>query len=260
VINGLDTFRKHFAEHGKSFVLIGGVACHEWLAEQGLQFRATKDIDIVLLIELIDKAFIAHFWRFIEQGKYQVREKAAGGRELYRFSKPQTADYPAMLELFSRKAEKIDLAAGQRIIPIEMDENSASLSAILLDDTYYSLIREQASHKTDLPLVSPAALIPLKARAWLDLTERQKKGERIDSKDIAKHRADIFRLGATLPGEPGAELPEPIQQDLKMFIASFPATSDEWTAILDSLKTTFPNLKLEPAQLVQAIQTFFRLA
>lgn len=260
MINGLDIFRKHFAEYGKSFVLIGGAACHEWLADQGLQFRATKDIDIVLLIEIVDKAFVAHFWRFIEAGKYQVREKATGERELYRFSKPQTLNYPAMLELFSRKADNIDLAAGQRIVPVQLDKNSASLSAILLDDAYYSLIRDKAIRDGDLPLVGPDVLIPLKARAWLDLVEQQKKGEQIDSKDIAKHRTDVFRLGATLPGESGIELSQSIRHDLKLFIASFPSTSSDWTAILESLKTTFPTTKLEPTQLVQAIQTYFSLA
>ena len=51
MIKGLDKFKAHFAQHTKSFVLIGGVACHEWLATQGLEFRATRDIDIVLIVE-----------------------------------------------------------------------------------------------------------------------------------------------------------------------------------------------------------------
>jgi hypothetical protein len=48
MIRGLDLFREHFADYRKAFVLIGGVACHEWLSMQGLEFRATKDMDMVV--------------------------------------------------------------------------------------------------------------------------------------------------------------------------------------------------------------------
>lgn len=37
-------------------------------------------------------------------------------------------------------------------------------------------------------------LIPLKARAWLDLVSRESNGADIDKKDIRKHKNDIFRL------------------------------------------------------------------
>ena len=125
MIKGLDKFKAHFAQHTKSFVLIGGVACHEWLATQGLEFRATRDIDIVLIVEALDQGFIARFWEFVEAGQYEIRERATGKRELYRFSKPKDDTYPTMLELFSRQPGKIDLSQGQRVIPVEIDENSA---------------------------------------------------------------------------------------------------------------------------------------
>jgi hypothetical protein len=194
VIRGLDRFRKHFAEYRKAFVLIGGVACHEWLATVGLEFRATKDMDVVLIVEALDQAFVKRFWEFVEAGKYQIREKATGGRELYRFSKPEDESYPAMVEIFSRKPEGVKLDEGQHVIPVKVDEGSASLSAILLDDAYYNLIREQHNEEKNLPFANPAALIPLKSRAWLDLSARAKKGEKVDDKDIAKHRGDVFRI------------------------------------------------------------------
>lgn len=51
MIRGLDLFREHFADPKDAFVLIGCVACHEWLAAQGLAFRAIKDMDMVLIVE-----------------------------------------------------------------------------------------------------------------------------------------------------------------------------------------------------------------
>lgn len=259
MIRGLDRFREFFAEARKAFVLIGGVACHEWLATLDLEFRATKDVDVVLLIEALDNAFVKRFWEFVEAGEYQLREKAASGRELYRFSKPQDGSYPMMIEIFSRKPERIKLGAGQHVVPVQVDDGSGSLSAILLDDAYYNLIREQRTEVKGLPFVNPAALIPLKARAWLDLSARNKKGEKVDSKDIAKHRADVFRIANTLPGEPGPRLHESIKSDLKSFLAGFPAESGEWPTILDSLKTTFPGPKLRQGDLIRAIEIYFRL-
>jgi hypothetical protein len=44
------------------------VACHEWLASQSLEFRATKDMDIVLVVEALDETFVKRFWEFIEAG------------------------------------------------------------------------------------------------------------------------------------------------------------------------------------------------
>jgi len=253
-------FREHFAEYRKAFVLIGGVACHEWLAAQGLEFRATKDMDMVLIVEALDSGFVKRFREFIEAGKYQVREKAEDGRQLYRFAKPENKEFPAMIEIFSRKPEGIELAQDQHIVPVKLDQESASLSAILLNDDYYPLIRQQHNEEKNLPFANPASLIPLKARAYLDLAERAAKGEQVKGDDIGKHRTDVFRIAATLPGEEGPAIPGTVQDDLRMFLAAFPIENkDEWQAIGKGLETTFGSRKLDPETLIEAIRVYFRL-
>ena len=177
MIRGLDLFREHFADYRKAFVLIGGVACHEWLSTQGLAFRATKDMDMVLVVEAVDAAFVRRFWEFIETGKYAGRFKADDDRQVYRFDKPANDKYPVMIEIFSRKPSNLDLAEGQQIVPIKLDADSASLSAILLNDDYYELVRQQHNEENNLPFANPAALVPLKARAYLDLANRAASGE-----------------------------------------------------------------------------------
>jgi len=126
MIRGPDLFREHFAEYRKAFVLIGGVACHEWLSARGLPFRATKDMDMVLIVEALDAAFVERFWEFIEAGKYQGRFKSEDGRQLYRFVKPEDKQYPAMIEIFGRKPAGIDLAEGQHIVPIKLETRFGS--------------------------------------------------------------------------------------------------------------------------------------
>ena len=82
-----------------------------------------------------------------------------------------------MLELFCRAPEGINLAEGSHLTPIPIDEAAASLSAILLDDAYYEFILAGRKEVDGLPWVGEDRLIPLKASAWLDLGERQAKGE-----------------------------------------------------------------------------------
>ena len=53
MIKGLDVFRDHFKDFQGSYVLIGGVACYLVMEEAGVDFRATKDLDIVLCAEAL---------------------------------------------------------------------------------------------------------------------------------------------------------------------------------------------------------------
>ena len=188
MVKGLQRFREHFNEHRNSFVVIGGVACDEWLGMQELQFRPTKDVDMVLVIEALTAAFISRFWAFVRAGQYDNRQRSTGKRVYYRFSKPKVPDFPAMIEIFSRQPVGLDLAAGQEVAPITLDDELSSLSAILMDDAYYRLILDCRTVSGDLPIITATALIPLKARAWLDLMQRRKDGKAVDDYDSRLHQ------------------------------------------------------------------------
>ena len=179
MVRGLDVFREHFAGHADQFVLIGGTAATLAMEEAGLEFRATKDLDIVLHIEALSPSFGEVFWRFVEAGGYEIRQASDTGKPVfYRFQKPADDRFPVMLELFCRAPEGIKLAEGSHLTPIPVDEAVASLSAILLDDAYYEFILAGRREVDGLPWVGEDRLIPLKASAWLDLGERQAKGDR----------------------------------------------------------------------------------
>ncbi len=72
-IRGLALFGQHFSCFRDQYVLIGGVASSLSMDEAGIPFRATKDLDIVLIIEALDNRFIAAFWAFVHKGGYQIR-------------------------------------------------------------------------------------------------------------------------------------------------------------------------------------------
>ncbi|MBI2320121.1 MAG: hypothetical protein HYU75_24750 [Betaproteobacteria bacterium] len=219
MVRGLDVFRKYFAGHAGEFVLIGGTAATLAMEEAGLEFRATKDLDIVLHIEALSPAFGEVFWSFVEAGRYEIRQASDTGKPVfYRFQKPGDERFPVMLELFSRAPDGIKLAEGSHLTPIPIDEAVASLSAILLDDAYYEFILAGRREVDGLPWVGEDRLIPLKASAWLDLGERQAKGEHVDTKNIRKHANDVLRLSQLLVPDVRIPVPTRIAEDLNRFL------------------------------------------
>jgi hypothetical protein len=258
VVKGLDLFREWFRPFQGMMTLIGGAACDEWFTTVGLTFRATNDLDLVIMMDDVAPEFISAMRAFVAEGGYKISERSEGVPILYRFSGPTRDDFPAKLELSSKKPEGFELSDRQKYIPISAGLGRHSLSAILLDDAYFGLIRTYHDEREGLWIANATALIPLKAHAWLNLTKAKAAGEPVDSQNIKKHRADVFRLAATLPGEPGPELPASIAADLTTFLESFPVGSAEWPAIVASLEATF-GAKLQPANLRAAVQTYFRL-
>jgi hypothetical protein len=218
MVKGLEVFREHFRDYADRYVLIGGAACDIAMTGAGLEFRATKDLDIVLYVEALDAAFVLAFWEFVRAGGYEVQEKSTGEKQFYRFQKPANADYPFMLELFSRQPDVLQVAEGSHLTPLPLEEDISSLSAILLDNDYYAFIREGSVEADGVPTVGAARLIALKARAWLDLTEREKRREKIDSKTIKKHKNDVFRLFQILDPANDPAAPEAVKRDIREFI------------------------------------------
>ena len=258
MVKGITRFREQFRDYADAYVLIGGVACDEWFSSQGLSFRGTKDIDIVLVIETLTNGFVKAFWDFIVEGQYEIKERTGEEPILYRFEKPRVADYPYQLELFSRKPDMLDLADGQEILPIKGTQAS-SLSAILMDEDYYRLLLARRYESDGLAMVDATGLILLKARAYLDLKQRRLAGESVKSGDIKKHRNDVFRLAATLPDEEGAGLPDTIREDLEKFVSEFPAGSGYWPAIRGALKGTFGNRIPGADLLLDTLKKYYRL-
>lgn len=218
MIVGIEKFREHFADYRGCYTLIGGTAAYFVLNEAGLDARATKDLDIVLVTEAMTPEFGQAFWTFVTQGRYQIQEASTGEKRFYRFQKPAAEGYPSMLELFSNIPDALELEDDSHLTPIPIDEAVSSLSAILLNDDYYRFLLANTVIMDGVSIVNETCLIPLKARAWLDLSQRKEQGETIDSKNIKKHRSDVMRLYQLLDLERNEALPAPIQEDMRSFL------------------------------------------
>jgi hypothetical protein len=188
-------------------------------ARPQVRFFHVKDLDIVLHVEVLTPAFGQKFWEFVQAGGYQQKEGDSEKKPcLYRFQKPQDEDFPQMLELFSRVPDGLSFVPPGHLTPIPMDEQISSLSAILLNDEYYQFLLAGRKSKHGMPSwVGEDRLIPLKAVAWLEMTERVRQGEAIDSKKINKHLTDIVQLSALLQPGQVIELPVKLQIDLVAF-------------------------------------------
>jgi predicted nucleotidyltransferase len=51
MVRGIEIFKAHLRRYEKNYAIIGGTACDILMSEAGNVFRATRDIDMVLIIE-----------------------------------------------------------------------------------------------------------------------------------------------------------------------------------------------------------------
>lgn len=75
-----------------------------------------------------------------------------------------------------------------------MDEDTSSLSAILLNDDFYNFMLQGRAVVDGISVLRAEYLIPFKMFARLDLKNKKQNGEHVDSRDIKKHKYDVFRL------------------------------------------------------------------
>ena len=176
----INSFIEKFKDYTDCYTVIGGTACDILMTEAGTDFRATKDIDMILIMEARYKEFAHIFWEFIKEGEYRFGWKNSEKAHFYRFTEPRSG-YPAMIELFSREPDYID-------------ENTSSLSAILLNDDYYKFMLAGRRIVSGISVLDTEHLIPFKMYAWLDLKDRKARGEHVNERDLKKHKYDVFRL------------------------------------------------------------------
>lgn len=238
MVKGLEKFKKHFNPYFKDYILIGGTAC--WLAMEqvGLKFRTTKDLDIVLSIEVLNDPFVKALREFITHGKYHYRQKSSGKKQLFRFHSPAEQEYPYMLELFSRKPDGINLFEDSKFTPLLIEDEMTSLSAILLDEEYYHFILKGRQEIGGLSVLSPGYLIPMKARAWLNLSSLPQNVS-IDDQDIRKHKNDIIRLYPLLKTNVPIPLPEAVKKDMHQFLGELEQNPPD----LKNLGLKYTNIK-----------------
>lgn len=219
-VYGLGRFGEYMAGLEEHYAVIGGTACDILLNASDLPFRATKDIDVVLMVEDRPAEVGRAIWKLLSDGGYAVARRGTENAHFYRFSKPAASGFPSMVELFGTEPNFITEPDGLEIVPVPMGEDVSSLSAILLDADYYSFMCGGRKVVDGISVLDEAYLAPFKAKAFLDLRERRACGEHVDSKDLRKHKNDVFRLLQLFTPETTAPLPDSIRDDMSHFCLS----------------------------------------
>lgn len=245
MVAGMESFIKKFGDYSDCYTIIGGAACDILMSEADMTFRATKDIDIILIMESRFKDFAKVFWEYIIEGGYRFGWKNSEEVHFYRFTEPKEG-YPIMIELFSREPEYIK-EIPEEIIPIHIDDDISSLSAILLNEDYYNFMLAGRKTVEGASILDAEHIIPFKMYAWLDLKDRKTSGEHVNEKDLKKHKYDVFRLLQIVETDLKIETSgmvknnierfkkEIIQEDIPLKQLGLPFEMDEAMRLLESL-------------------------
>src|SRR5690606_36872849 len=99
MVRRLDSFKKNCEAYPNNYIIIGATAFDMIIDDPGFVPRATKDIDIILVVEALNPDFVKQFWKFIQDGNYERKDKSDDERNFYRFMKPENIEFPFQIEL-----------------------------------------------------------------------------------------------------------------------------------------------------------------
>ncbi|MBQ2786434.1 MAG: hypothetical protein IJF00_00560 [Bacteroidaceae bacterium] len=229
-MEGLDKFREAFKDFSDNYVIIGGTACDITMTGTEVHPRATHDIDMIIVVERMTPQYGERFWQFIREAGYRPeKSKAKEGEspkyEMYRFVDGNPG-FPEMIELLSRHPDVLGEPKGLTIEPLPIDGEQSSLSAIIMDDDYYRFTIEHSRLTDDIRHADSAALVALKARAYLNLIQDKQNGKHVNSKDIKKHRSDVLK-NVVIMTEDEIPAPSSIVECVKEFVMSIRSNWEE---------------------------------
>ena len=207
-MEGQTFLSEYMQDYQDDYILIGGNACALQFEAIGATFRATEDLDIVLVTESTKPEFYAHLSDFLETYGYDGKRFNGSnqGGSAYRFTLPDTSrgkGLPVQIELFARKPEYFDEAQSTKlyITLIEAGAGISNFSAILLDDETYHFILSSRVVVNGVTTVNLPCLLGLKSVAWHNNQALKDAGENISDETIFKHPADMLRIVSVLEGD-----------------------------------------------------------
>lgn len=244
-MNGQDFLSNYLGSFSNDYVLIGGNACILNFEKIKVEFRATADLDIVLIVENQNEKFYAHLCQYLIDngyvgGLYKCKENNACA---YRFTLKgeQRVDRPKIIELFSKKPDYFDAEKSDKlhITPIETAEGISNLSAILLDDEVYSFVIKHKYKIDNVSTVNLQCLFGLKSIAWHNNEKLFAEGAVTKEITVYKHPADMVRIAAVIP-ETEYLYPkgifESIQESKNKL--KLPEVADKISEVADSIEQT----------------------
>lgn len=259
-VRGIDGFREFFKDYADSFAVIGGCACAEWCGQMDVGFRATQDVDMVLLLESKASGFFARFWEYVRFAGYELtRRKGDESTRLFRFIKPRDVfAFPKQIELLTG-IDNLEIPDDVRVVHLSLEDEVYSLSAILMHSEYYGLVMKHRSvSQLGLPVVNMEILPLLKMKAYLNLLKDVQEGRFIAEHDRTKHRNDVFQLAVLLPASSRVVLSEAVKNDVRVFLDLFSPESADWESVRQHLSHYIVQVP-SAEELLSRLRSFYQL-
>ncbi len=193
MVSGMESFREWFRGYDESYAVIGDAACALLMEDRGLDFRTVREMDVVLTGDTRDGSFGERFREYAASALYECQKDSTDEFLLCRLIKPISGEFPAGIKLFS---------AGSS------------------DGGYSCMLKEGRRQVSGITILDAPYLIPFKAKAWMDLSDRRSAGEQVKSREIRKHKNDLFRLTVLLGAgqEFSLHVPPAVSSDMREFI------------------------------------------
>ena len=137
-----------------------------------------------------------------------------------------------------------------RIIPIHIDYDVSSLSAILLNDDFYDFMMQGRRTVDGISVLDASYLIPFKMYAWIDLSDRKARGEHVNEKDLKKHKYDVFRLLEIIMADESIEVSGMVKESIGIFLDRIQE---------EELSLAQIGLSISKEQGIQQIQNHYKL-
>lgn len=227
----ISKFEETFSNFPEDYILIGGSACRLLFNHYGNQeFRKTRDFDVVVTSNSKSPLFLNQLKDFIAEGQYSASVRQDNGKPtLYRFTTKKYG-FPKMIELLTFISD-YDLGITGTKTKLTIEDRVTSFSAIVLNKEYLDVVKNNVIIIDGIPTLAPQAIIILKMKAWLQLTEETQTevstGKHIHSHDIKKHIDDVINIALKILRHPDyisefpnhkINLPPDVIMDIKMYI------------------------------------------
>lgn len=198
--NITNTLQLFLGKHKKNYFIIGGHATAYNLKLQGIDFRVTRDYDIVLISEVNDESFADDLSNFLKIGQYLYGYRNSDNKRIaYRFESPKKENYPEIIVFFVEEGKHMQ-SLDNRFAKLDITYDDSKISAMVLSKDIYTFAKNHVIEINGLMFEDLSGLIALKSYAYFENLELYNL-KKVNSDSYKKHLRDIVKIIGAMPQE-----------------------------------------------------------
>ena len=215
---GLDVVRAWSPHYPNQCALIGGAAGRLMMNHAGVATEKAGDVPVALSLRVVSEDFAIRVEDLVRAGRYRNGRASVPASGLVQFIEPEAPHFPPLLEVLDRSAT-VSLEADRTPSEHPNDMSTGAVPAgPLMDEPTFAVLGTRLAAEDSPPILDERDLIPVKARAWMDLADRRLAGHAMDRDAVRKPLREVFQLLALVPRSEPIHVPVTAQDDLVDFI------------------------------------------